>query len=702
MSLGKIFQNYQKAIKKNQGVKSYLLPYLSFKSVLNGLDSNSIDIENKTSRLSSDNAKNALKLYKAIFNSVLPASELSKKANNGDISALLNNGDILFSNAAISGPQMLWYNYLSCKAEVQPVVYAVKNSNNKVPSNIDLFAAISSKCNNKEAAYEFISMLLSKDNQTKMELYGIPVCKTAYNEKKDKCIKGTKDNTGSQGGRGGGLKTDQSIKMLFAQIDEIIANIDVCKIEDNQINSLIDNKVLESFSKNDTDEIILKSLQEEVDEYFKKGLESTAPKKDNTQAVDTSIKAKISIGYLDYEKNVENALRKSRDIYPNIEITETVYDTKNAQEMITKLSTELMAGAGPDIILFYNYYFNINKVVDSGVFTDLNSLINADKEFNKDDYFQRIFDAGIYNNKRLFIPLGYSIPFFTTTNSTLKENNINIDKSGFSLESLSKLAKSFAQNKHKSKNLIDSTFRFPDMMGSSGIQFVDYKNKKSNVNSKEFIKLVEEYKDIYSSIATYDERSKYASAIDMIQADKLVFGFDPMNKSPETLRYFNSNYKSVIGDEMQIIPIINDGVCYASLDQLVAVNSNCKNMEAAFKLIKIMLSKDIQKATDSYGNNNNNNCTLPINKQAYTEDMKFYMGDEDLVALGLGFPLMKLPEEINDKMNIIIEKMLPEHSLDIDIERIVNKELKNYLNGKSSAEQTANDIDEKVTLFLNE
>ncbi len=695
--ISKLSEDYQ----KKQGGKSYLLPYLSFNSVLKGLDSTTIDIDNKTSSLASDDAKNALKFYKSINKSVMPASELSKKASNGDLSALLNNGDSIFLNAAISGPQMLWYNYLSFKSEIQPMVYSVKNSNNKVPAKVDLFAAISSKCTNKEAAYKFISMLLSRDSQTKTELYGIPVCKTAYQEKKDMCIKGQEDSSGGQVGRKGGLKTEDSIKMLLTQIDEIIANIDVCKIEDNQIYSLIDNKVLESLLKNDTDEIILKSLQEEVDEYFKKGLESTAQKKENTQAVDTSVKAKISISYLGYQQHVKNALRKCKEIYPNIDIAETVYDNNNFQDMITKLSTELMAGAGPDIVLFYDYYFNISKVTDSGVFTDLNSLINADKEFNKDDYFQRIFDAGIYNNKRLFIPLRYSIPYFTTTNSTLKENNINIDKSGFSLESLSELAKSFAENKHKAKNLIDYSFQFIDMMYSSGIDFVDYKNKKSNFNSQEFIELLKEYKDIFSSKATFEERVKFNTCVEMTKDNQLVFGFDTSNEFPQVLRSTNSRYKSVIGEEMEIIPIINNGVCNASLNQFVAINSNCKNMEAAFKLIKIMLSKDIQKATDSYGSNNYN-LFLPINKQAYTEDMKFYMENEDTTAFGLEFPLVKLPVGINDKMNNLIEKMQPANSLDIDIIRIVNKELDNYIKGKASAEQTAKAIDDKVMLFLNE
>jgi ABC-type glycerol-3-phosphate transport system substrate-binding protein len=695
--ISKLSEGYQ----KNQGVKSYLLPYLSFSSVLKGLDSTTIDIENKTSRLTSDSAKNALELYKTIFNSVLPESELSKKASNGDISALLNNGDIVFSNAAISGPQMLWYNYLSFKAEVQPEVYAVKNSNNKVPSNIDLFAAISSKCTNKEAAYEFISMLLSNDNQTKMELYGIPVCKTAYKEKKDKCIKGTKDNTGSQGGRGGGLKTDDSIKLLFAHIDDIISDLDACKIEDNQIGSTLDSKVTESISKNDTDENILKLLAQEVDKYFKEGLKPANAKSGNSKVSDASKKAKLSIFYMDYNHSTKNALRKSRDLYPEIEFDETVFENAKFEEMNTKLSTELMAGEGPDIIVFDTSIFSsLYKVANSGIFTDLNQLISNDKEFSKSDYYENIFDCGIYNNKRVFIPLEYSVPLLRTTDATLIENNINVNKEGITLESLSNLAKSFNQSKHKSKNLLYCNFGFSNMMNISGIDFVDYKNKKTNYNTKEFIKLLKDYKDVYPSIASDDTCVKYKSYVDMTKDSQIVFGVDPCNESPQGLWSLNSWYKAVAGQDMQIIPLVNNGTGYARIGNCVGINSNCKNKEAAFKILKIMLSKDLQKDQDSYGNNNIKTF-LPINKQAFTEGMEFFMENTDHGFSG-EHPLVPLPKEIADKITMVVDKVQPAQLVDTGIRKIINESVENYIKGNVSAEQTAKAIDEKVTLFLNE
>lgn len=694
-NISAISEEYQKGNKN-----SYLLSSLSFSSILKNLDSNVIDLENKNAQLTSAKAKEALKLYKSICKSVMPAHELGRKASNGDISALVKSGDIVLSNYPISAPQFLWYTYPSFNSDIQPEVYAVKNSNNKYHAGVNLSAAINSKCSDKKAAYEFISQLLSKECQSKLDLYGIPVYKPAYEEKKDICIKGNKYSNGTQVGRGGGIKSEVSAKMLLNQIDKIIAELDVCKIEDNKINATIDNMVSESISNNETDEKILKSLQSAADKYFTEGIQTDGAK-DAAQVTGTDEKVKLRLYYMDYEQSIKNALRESRDKYPGIDIAETVFQPDNLEEMNTKLSAELMAGEGPDIIIFRSSTFkSVNKILNSEIFCDLNELIDRDEEFDKKDYFEKIFDAGVYNSKRLFIPLEYSIPQLRTTVSTLKENNIPIDNSGFTLESLSKLSKSFAKVNSKSKNLIYCNFGFASMMEISGIKFVDFDKKKSNFRTKEFIKLLDEFKDIYSTRAAYDECIKYQSYADMTKERKIVFAYDINNQSPEQLRSFNSSYKSVVGDEMEIVPIETNGVHYARLGKLVGINSNTKNKEAAYKFIKIMLSKDFQKAYDSHGNSNIN-LSVPVNKKAYSEDMAFYVGNKGQ-EFGSTVPLVPLPKTLADKMNNIVEKAKTAHLIDNSVYDIVSETLDKYLKGMATAEQTAKAIDEKITIFLNE
>jgi|GEM_PF-1429632 len=695
----------QVSINQNKG--SYLLSNLNFSSLIRGLGTDVIDIENKRVNLDSTTVKDAIKLYKSIDKSVLPQNEFNEKIKNGDISLLLKNGNAIFLNSAIT-PQNLWYNYLSFNTAVQPEVYAVNVSDKKIPPKVGSFAAINSNCTNKKEAYEFISMLLSMDYQLEDSLNGIPVSKSAYEQKKDECLKG---NNGSKSGGGGGSKINASMKKLLSTFDEYIAKLDVCKLEDYQIYSVIDDRVREGISNKETDESISKALQEVVEKYFKEALTPEAPIEnkavtaDNSEkaiASDNTVKAKLSITYMDYDKHTQNALRKSKELYPGIEFTETVFEFARSKEMETKLSTELMAGAGPDIIVFNNNMFNsLSKVADSGTFTDLNELINKDEEFNKSDYYENIFDCGIYKSKRAYIPLNYSIPHFKTTALTLKKNNIVIGESGLTFDSLHGVASDFLKNRQdEDKYLLYATITLPSMMQSSGIKFIDTENHKSNFNTKEFITILKTYKEICPAVAPFDICMKYKSVADMIKEDKIVMKFDSAGDSPESMSKVNSEYKGTIGNDMDIIPIGNKGVYYATPGDLVGINSNCKNKEAAFKILKIMLSKDLQKSTDSYGINNIN-FSLPINKHAYNEDIRNYLLSSD-TAFGSGYSGVNLPKRLAQTLGMMIEKAKPAEIMDIEIQNMLIEAWMDYLEGTKTPEQTAKIIDDKVSIYLNE
>ncbi len=92
---------------------------------------------------------------------------------------------------------------------------------------------------------------------------------------------------------------------------------------------------------------------------------------------------------------------------------------------------------------------------------------------------------------------------------------------------------------------------------------------------------------------------------------------------------------------------------------------------------------------------------LPVNKQAYNEDLNYYMSNSTS-GFGSEYPAKELPKKLAEKMNSLIEKTKPEKNIDNEVRKIVYEALDNDINDKTSAEQTAKPIDEKVTLYLNE
>lgn len=105
------------------------------------------------------------------------------------------------------------------------------------------------------------------------------------------------------------------------------------------------------------------------------------------------------------------------------------------EEMKLKMSTEIMAGEGPDIFSL-SQKLPFEKLTDSKTIADVNELISEfSYDIGIDNCDSKIMDAGVIDGKRYFIPLFYSPDVFITTEETL--NKYNLTSSEFSFKALS-------------------------------------------------------------------------------------------------------------------------------------------------------------------------------------------------------------------------------------------------------------------------
>ncbi len=86
-------------------------------------------------------------------------------------------------------------------------------------------------------------------------------------------------------------------------------------------------------------------------------------------------------------------------------------DEISTSEYKNKLTTSILAGEGPDIILdLVSSFPSLNKIVENKVFCDLDQYVNNDAHFNLSDYYNKVLDCGITNGQRYYIPLNFRIP----------------------------------------------------------------------------------------------------------------------------------------------------------------------------------------------------------------------------------------------------------------------------------------------------
>ena len=271
------------------------------------------------------------------------------------------------------------------------------------------------------------------------------------------------------------------------------------------------------------------------------------------------------------------------------------------EEMKLKMSTEIMAGEGPDIFSL-SQKLPFEKLTDSKTIADVNELISEfSYDIGIDNCNSKIMDAGVIDGKRYFIPLFYSPDVFITTEETL--NKYNLTSSEFSFKALSE---KLSKNK-KEYSLFGSADDNIAFFYSFLDQYIDFNSGNTEFNSDKFS---EDLDSIYSLIKndTTDENVYYFLYENINNGASILYkempAFSIIVKTYSCLKYLGSTPVFVNNYNM------DDDSISASTDVGIAVNDNCKNKEKLLPFIKYCLSCDVQK-------NMSEECMyLPVNSDA--------------------------------------------------------------------------------------
>lgn len=278
-----------------------------------------------------------------------------------------------------------------------------------------------------------------------------------------------------------------------------------------------------------------------------------------------------------------------------------IVEFESQEEMKLKMSTEIMAGEGPDIFSL-SQKLPFEKLTDSKTIADVNELISEfSYDIGIDNCNSKIMDAGVIDGKRYFIPLFYSPDVFITTEETL--NKYNLTSSEFSFKALSE---KLSKNK-KEYSLFGSADDNIAFFYSFLDQYIDFNSGNTEFNSDKFS---EDLDSIYSLIKndTTDENVNYFLYENINNGASILYkempAFSIIVKTYSCLKYLGSTPVFVNNYNM------DDDSISASIDVGIAVNDNCKNKEKLLPFIKYCLPCDVQK-------NMSEECMyLPVNSDA--------------------------------------------------------------------------------------
>lgn len=376
-----------------------------------------------------------------------------------------------------------------------------------------------------------------------------------------------------------------------------------------------------------------------------------------------------------------------------------IIEFENNDDMCTKMSTEIMAGEGPDIISL-NQNLPFEKLIENEAFLDINSLINNDETKDKielDEYNSFIMNVGVYDGKHYIVPLSYGMDVLVSTQERLKQFNV----SGNNGETLtySNVSVKFSPFSNSTTNYSfvsnDSDtglwFDHPMQLFSRFINsYIDFDNKSTFFTDDEFKDNLDIMREMV--INTREDNSN------------ALFDDLYINRSLPLITGKYAYYKS-IGETPVVFRglVKSDDIYSAFLEIGFAINNNTKLQEQAYAFIKYALSDDCQmRICGAKGNSLSASISFPLNNKAY-EQLKYTASrvtDDDDRIIGIDNDFISTYMKIADYVNQCTLYRDASHSYynSSVIGDIVDK----YLSGDISKEKFIRQLTAATEIYLTE
>nr|WP_315021333.1 extracellular solute-binding protein [uncultured Aminipila sp.] len=401
-------------------------------------------------------------------------------------------------------------------------------------------------------------------------------------------------------------------------------------------------------------------------------------------------------------------------------MTSTVDDEQKRADYISKINTELMSGKGADVLAMdvLPYY----KYADGGQLENLQSYMDADSNFDIQDYKKNILDAMKYHNGLYIIPLDYTFDYLTYDTSLFNENEKQSLQKG-SKYTYNQLIEAGIEPFQRANANVDEPIRMFEKIADYGMlkelmflnydKYIDMENKKVNFNDGSFVKLLE-------TVTKYGKNGYLSPQIDYnnfsMEDYQKMKQQKAFYRTKDNLFLLNEAFKSIGADSASPFKNIDTGAGDESHDKILGlvankngdvnfkymqaygINANSENKALAWAFIKYIMSDGVPMADYS----------LPVNNSARMKKAKI-----DIMGLTFSNNTMDQSKELTAEQKKIydvytksIEKFSDALSYypikDETINNMINKEVDCYFDGSKTAEQVASTLQEKIELYLNE
>ncbi len=282
--------------------------------------------------------------------------------------------------------------------------------------------------------------------------------------------------------------------------------------------------------------------------------------------------------------------------HPDVQLTYRTFTSdgdKDAKQVFSDiLVAELLAGKGPDLVVFNDELPDLYKAMEAGTLYNLDHLIAGDESFDLGLYNQAVLDGGYYKGRRMFLPLVFEQLCVYTTEETLAAYGMTLpDSPTFQEWSEQIIGYINTHSEQENRSLFTNYDAAWSFAARAGLQIMDYETGDILIGSEEFRRFMEFYKAIYPYFPERNFALTDNAVADVLNGAHL-FSFDTQSSGLHShAAYFRTHGAT---PKVFAIPNLYDDRPTAVPGYKAAIRAGSPNKANAYDFMKLLVSDNVQ------------------------------------------------------------------------------------------------------------
>ncbi|MBQ2156907.1 MAG: extracellular solute-binding protein [Clostridiales bacterium] len=366
---------------------------------------------------------------------------------------------------------------------------------------------------------------------------------------------------------------------------------------------------------------------------------------------------------------------------------------KAARDAANNLMRDIRDGKGPDVIV---NAFDVMELYDEDFLTDLNGLIDSDKEFNPEDYVKSVIDLAKTDGKLYQMPLRFGTLGLAAPSDCAPSNG-----TGYSFEEYKGVVSGANNGADSLAYKMDRSAYYSLLF--TAMQSDLYKDAKWNLNSPEFEALASYCKDSVPEKCLAnrnDDNVKPPEDYKVIELQVEGIGTYISNVYSQGKNIYG--YPSANGSHGVIV----------SVNSSAAISSQSQNKNGAWEFIKNMMSYDIQSIDPKYAFDSSINLKALKERGSmaiadYNRTVQEYKNMDSYALekarmMGVVIPDKEIDQTATDAYLALLDKATDVYRIDRNVLLITKEELPAYYTGQKDLNSVITIAQDRVQKVMDE